>query len=91
MPEHTKASLQIGLAQMLEEADKMSKELTAILAQFRSKCICPSERLADGEFSGGERIQCEGWATAEGVIGGCGEPCSFVMHNPFTDEPPSDQ
>lgn len=42
---------------------------------------CTSTMLAPDSFSGGPRIPCTGIITSEGIEGGCGEPCSFVMDN----------
>jgi hypothetical protein len=39
--------------------------------------------LAPDAFSGGDRVPCTGVAIwlDDVVEGGCGEPCSFVMHS----------
>ena len=59
---------------------------------MRSRYIthrCIDDMLAPGEFSGGERVRCNGVRYNNGNLeDGCGEPCSWMMGKSSHGKPP---
>lgn len=50
---------------------------------------CMSKRLAEGEFSGGRQVPCNGYRTADGEFHlTCGEPCRWGMQKLGEGFPP---